>query len=444
MILMAPNSLVFLHLSDIHFQRWSGSSYDIDEDLRNELLIDATEVLAKLGQPHGILVTGDIAFNGISKEYDFAKKWLTELCEKVGRTLEYVWTVPGNHDVNREHVQKSPLLAAIHNELRQSETNAIDGAISEYLGDDEASKIIFRPISEYNSFAATFRCEISPKEPTWQRDFALSDDSTLRINGLNSTMVSDHLDNMEKQVILGEYQCPKRSHGVVHLVMCHHPPDWWKDDDSVERMINSRANIELFGHKHSQQIDKINSTLRLTAGAVHPDRRSPNWKPRYNWLKVSVSGTNAGRKLDVEVYPRICNEDSKFIPDFNSCSGQDHRLMSLDLKPWTLQPSEKKIPEQESGVLKSTSTSSPNIELETKMSDPIRILTYRFFGLAHVIRIDIARELNLLRDEDEGLEDYELFTRILTRAAKENLLEKLWDIIEKQHGDEKYVSNPFK
>jgi predicted MPP superfamily phosphohydrolase len=442
---MAPNSLVFLHLSDIHFQRWSGSSYDIDEDLRNELLIDAAEVLKKLGRPDGILVTGDIAFGGISKEYDLAKKWLTELCEKLGRTLEYVWTVPGNHDVDWEHAKTSSLLAAIHNELRQSETKAIDGAIRKYMGDIEAAKIIFRPISEYNSFAATFQCQISPQKPTWQQDFPLGDGAILRINGLNSTMVSDHLDGVEKQVILGEYQCPKRTPGVVHLVMCHHPPDWWKDNDLVEQKMNSRANIELFGHKHSQRLCKINSTLRLTAGAVHPYREALNWKPCYNWLKVSVSGNNTGHKLDVEVYPRIWNNgDSKFIPDSNSCSGQDHRLVSFDLEPWTLQPSEKKKPERESGVLKSTSPSSPSIGLETKMSDPIRILTYRFFDLAHVVRIDIARDLKLLRDEDEGLEDYELFNRILTRAAKEKLLDQLWDIIEKQHGDKKYISNPFK
>jgi len=45
---MVANSLVFLHLSDIHFRSWSGSTYDINEDLRNELLMDATEVSKQL------------------------------------------------------------------------------------------------------------------------------------------------------------------------------------------------------------------------------------------------------------------------------------------------------------------------------------------------------------------------------------------------------------
>ena len=96
---MADDSLIFVHLSDIHFRCWSGSEYDVDNDLRNELLLDAESVSKDHGQPQGILVTGDIAFSGTSEEYDIAKEWLAELCIKLGRTLENVWCVPGNHDV---------------------------------------------------------------------------------------------------------------------------------------------------------------------------------------------------------------------------------------------------------------------------------------------------------------------------------------------------------
>jgi hypothetical protein len=76
--------------------------------------------------------------------------------------------------------------------------------------------------------------------------------------------------------------------------------------------------------------------------------------------------------------------------------------------------------------------------------DPIRVLTYRFFDLAHVVRIDTARKLGLLEDKDEGLQDYELFERVLTRAAKNHLLVQLWDEVELKHGDSKYESNPFR
>lgn len=442
---MAADSLVFVHLSDIHFRCWSGSTYDIDEDLRNELLLDATEVSKQLGQPQGILVTGDIAFNGIKEEYDTAKKWLTELCTELGRTLEHVWSVPGNHDVDWGYTKQSPTLAAIHNELRQSDEQGIDREIRRFLGDAEAAELIFRPVSEYNRFAAAFRCQIGPQKPTWQHDFSLNDGSFLRLHGLNSTMVSDHLDDIEKNVILGKYQVPKRVSGVAHLVMCHHPPDWWQDADNVEQFFNTRTKIELFGHKHTQRLIIINSTLRLVAGAVHPDRRAPNWKPCYNWLKISVSKSDGVRKLAVATHPRTWSEEtSKFIPDYNNCDGDDHRDLLLDLEPWVSKSPESNESQPESSGYETTRTSTQEKGPGTEIMDPVRVLTYRFFDLAHVVRIDIARELNLLRDEDEGLKDYELFGRVLRRAAQEKLLAELWDKIEERHGDNKYTSNPFR
>lgn len=30
----------FVHLSDIHFTKWSKGSFDIDSDLRNEIILD--------------------------------------------------------------------------------------------------------------------------------------------------------------------------------------------------------------------------------------------------------------------------------------------------------------------------------------------------------------------------------------------------------------------
>ena len=41
---MTDDSLVFVHLSDIHFRCWSGSEYDVDSDLRNEILLDRPRI----------------------------------------------------------------------------------------------------------------------------------------------------------------------------------------------------------------------------------------------------------------------------------------------------------------------------------------------------------------------------------------------------------------
>jgi hypothetical protein len=76
-------------------------------------------------------------------------------------------------------------------------------------------------------------------------------------------------------------------------------------------------------------------------------------------------------------------------------------------------------------------------------ADAARTLTYRFLDLPHITRIEIAQELVLYKNEDEGLRDPELLERIFRRAAEQKILAKLWDKVEEQHADGRNPTNPF-
>ena len=78
---MGNKNLTFIHLSDIHFNKYSGDNYDLDSDLRNEILEDIKREHDTIGCPSGILICGDIAYSGKKIEYDNAITFLNELCQ---------------------------------------------------------------------------------------------------------------------------------------------------------------------------------------------------------------------------------------------------------------------------------------------------------------------------------------------------------------------------
>lgn len=448
---MNHNPLVFIHLSDIHFRHQrSGTKYDLDDELRSELLKDAKRTLGKLSMnTDAILVTGDIAYSGKRPEYEIALEWLKELCLTVSCKREDVKTTPGNHDVDRSIVESSRILEIIHQDLRPSDVADVDARLEKWLRDKQGSSIIFSPLKEYNDFANPFGCYVGPDNLFWNHDLYLNDGSILRLHGLNSTIVSDKSDDDgENRLTLGSIQRRiMRDEGVEHMILCHHPPQWIRGPDRFEDVLNAKVRIQLFGHKHRQRAIQINNCLRLSAGAVHPDRDEQDWEPRYNLFKMEVNGHGNDRHLKVTLYPRIWSDtDFEFKADFDK-NGSEFRNYCLKIDP--LEVTTKVASNIESyGAM---GEEKPNIvpqpcESETPQKQAMRAvrrMTYRFFTLPYHVRLAIAQKLELLQDDDKGIEDHELFKRFFQRAKQKDLLEELWKEVEAKHPDPS-PENPYK
>lgn len=98
-------SVTFLHLSDVHFQKQSDSIYCLERDLRNEMILDAQNVVRRENlKPYGIILCGDIAFSGQAEEYDIADSFIKDLVHKLNMEMGHVFCVPGNHDVDQNVV----------------------------------------------------------------------------------------------------------------------------------------------------------------------------------------------------------------------------------------------------------------------------------------------------------------------------------------------------
>ncbi len=329
----APD-IVLVHLSDIHFRVSHQGIRDRDKDLRNEILIDLRRQRTHLHRYDAILVTGDIAFAGRQEEFDIARKWLSLLCEHLGVAMENVLVTPGNHDVDRT-VADGTEISLVRAHIRASEGDVLQEALAAAVT-DPGSRLL-DPIAEFNNFARPLACDVLPTRPFWERRFPLSDGSILCVRGMASTWVSGTGDHVEThRMVLGEIQYAlEREAGVEYLTMAHHPPAWLLDHDPACRYLNTRARVQLYGHKHEQWIEDLGYGVRVVAGAVHPDRKEIKWVPRYNVLTLTFRQEDARRRLlDVIVYPRRWSEEETcFIPDCNHAM-LPVRCFTFTLDPW--------------------------------------------------------------------------------------------------------------
>ena len=121
-----------------------------------------------------------------------------------------------------------------------------------------------------------------------------------------------------------------RNENVRNAIMGHHPPSWTLEGDVAERVFSTLTTIQLFGHLHDQAVLRMGDSVRVIAGAVHPERNEPGWMPRYSAIVVAVIND---RQIGIRIYlRRWSTEYFTFIPDFNA-QAEDFRDYIVDVEP---------------------------------------------------------------------------------------------------------------
>lgn len=422
------NELSFIHLSDIHFVKSSNDPSDIDKDLRDAIITDL-EINARenLKNVAGILVTGDIAFSGNIEEYEIAKEYLNRVCDVFHIKPSDVYCVPGNHDVNQNVVNSSDLIFTAQNAVDEKGTiDDADKTFSKYISDNNFNAL-FKPIDEYNEFAKRFECNISADKIFWQKDFVLEENLKLRVVGINSSFLSNKTDHqkgkLDRLMYIGQAQIPCYETDVATLLMCHHPPQCWKFKDNILPRINKRADIQLYGHMHSQSVEIMDENAILYSGAVHPTR-TVDWLPRYNWITISSKTENEERILKVEIYPRCLTDDRDSFTIDSTCSlGENHISHEINLdrkRKAALQDRKKETLFKDEIELCTQST------LVDQTSEPIdeRKIIYDFYEISWIDQIDILTQLSLITKETSTKLDSKMISEAINRAREqEKLLE---------------------
>jgi predicted phosphodiesterase len=435
-----------LHFSDAHITTTdAGNQFDHDSKIRAAIMDD----LGKEGRItfDAILVTGDIAYHGRAEEFARAKVWLENVRKKTDSPLDSVYVIPGNHDVNQAIVSKSSSLWELHQSLRSNmpEEDRL-ASLDKKLHDPFD---FLAALAEYRFFANEYGCPTDPDKLAWVQvlDKVLEDGTSVRLHGLNSALISDEEDK-KGTLLLGATQFHQfdSDPAYVNVVLCHHPHPWLMDGNSANDFFRRQSQVVLCGHDHEIRAYKEDRSLRVFAGAVHPNPRERHWEPCYHVLTLSID-TTAKRTLVARVETRVWRDRDKCFGPYVQENKTPYLEERIELPDWKMEP-----PPQpailDSKTLDST-VSSPKVmtAISTLTSDAYaaarRRLIVHFYRLGIISRHEAAIEADVWEESDDSLTGQARWSRVFERAEKLHKLGALWAAVAARDETLANQTNPF-
>ena len=302
--------VTYVHVSDIHFGQEKGSEVYVHDDVKECLLADAAALREEngLGKMDGVIVTGDIAFSGNSKQYMQAGRWLDLLTEAIGCEKTDVMVVPGNHDVDRVRVSAGGRL------MLDRIIAGGDGELDGFLADERDREVLYARFEDYRDFSEGYGCRLEADGGVAiDRRREIAPGRYLRFIGLNSALVCSRDGEEGSLLIGGKQRVLPRTVGEEVVVLCHHPVESLQDAEEAARYIQSRARVHVYGHVHraSWQVEEPvdgADLLTLSAGAVVPPKAEVGYGYTYNVMTFEWDAGNEG--LSVVITPRSWNKEA--------------------------------------------------------------------------------------------------------------------------------------
>lgn len=287
-----------LHLSDVHIGS-PGSTFESDEVLK-ALIVDLQRVAKTRGlSPDLIVFNGDLAYGqtttGIADQLKIGKKWIADVTDAFGisQSTIPILMVPGNHDRNLDQITRGDI-EWVRNEKRTEEEI--------YASMEKRDLQWAHFIAPQTEWASTVK---SLKHPDIVFDDSLHmstlvqtvEDQTIGIAGLNSAWSCYKGGNEEKgKLWLGKYQLQKAEKDIASctfkVAITHHPLDWLTPDEAnpLKEKIQTRFNLHLHGHEHSQWFEPLQGHLKVAAGTCFETAKKPKG---YSWIEINFGEQSA-------------------------------------------------------------------------------------------------------------------------------------------------------
>ena len=263
--------IVVVHLSDIHIREAGNPILARVDQIVSA--INSTDAAANLFL---IVVSGDVAYSGIPKEYALALKLFTALGENLkslrkGAKVEYV-CVPGNHDC---------VLPEADVKLREVLVQGVASSMRDGKQDQSLLAQVLRVQRPYNNFRKKITSGNSVWDGICETMFVEHGDKKIQINLYNTAILSRRnerqgelylpLETLRARVSLAK-------DAALCLSIFHHSYLWIESNTAVafRNHIERTSDAALMGHQHySHDFYKQNHTgervLYLEADALQDE-----------------------------------------------------------------------------------------------------------------------------------------------------------------------------
>lgn len=328
----------FLQISDIHFSNQAGGDDDYAQ-MKSKFLEDIAKCYKEKGNIDYVLICGDIAYAGTEAQYKEARSFIDAICASIecsGENGGNVFMVPGNHDKKRDVYTRTRFM------LRESllKKNALKQLLSSKVNEPMAVGILYAPFKQYYKMAADYTSisDIARKSVV----FPESDQETggvprfesgdnmfwselighlksipVTLHGSNTSLLSDKDDGESKSLIAGKQHLqmlPTQAYNVttkeneIHILMLHHPMSEIIEGDKIEKDIDSRFQLQFYGHMHKQS-SLCNNVVKIYSGALQPPEadvmdEDNEYFPVYNIIELEVEDEEGKPCLKVDVFSR--------------------------------------------------------------------------------------------------------------------------------------------
>ena len=310
-------SLGILHLTDIHFSEQNNCKDKISSLC--SICINNFSQCDKIC----IIVTGDIAFSGLSCEYSLACDFFQEVRDKISSTINKsidILFVPGNHDCD----------FTASNQIRN---NCINNISYDTIGNDNSVINECTSVQKnFFDFVSLFEAEYHETKLFCNHEISVAGKRIVFL-GLNTAWMSS-LSERPGTVFFPINKIQDEFSeilGDINIIFYHHPLAWLTPQTvpnnrrECQDYLNKISQVQLIGHEHesdAMKLDCLHGNVAFYSYGKVFSSRSDTDTSGFSTLIIDTSSSQLSIQSYHWEHNLYCEEEkeSKFqIPLTNSC-----------------------------------------------------------------------------------------------------------------------------